>query len=181
MAFFDLKYVRSYKTAGASGDAYYFRKGEAKEVVNEADAAKFRAQPEIFLEVNRDGSPVVYVAPAREERTYKRFRELNLDLDSAEALLEKVHQEAAANPRKVDVNELLKAANEDSMVVGEKKVEAEVVDVTPKEMGTIVSDDLPKRTSGSTRAKKVANACDKCGRKFKSKDELEKHLLDHEE
>jgi hypothetical protein len=71
---------------------------------------------------------------------------------------------------------LLEAANADAIIP------ATVKDITSAEnLGTIVSDDLPKRPTGSAKKQKVAaNACPKCNRKFKSNEELEQHLADHE-
>lgn len=189
MAYFDLKYMRTYITSGVGGlqgTKYYFEKGKPTFAKDEADATLFRGQPEIFVEVDENGTPVTHETVTTENRTYKRFRAQNILPEDAEALLNKVHEDAEANPRTVDVNELLKAANEDTVVPAEvkevKKISEVVEQQSSENLGTITSDDLPKRPTGSAKAKKLAaNTCHKCNRKFKNKEELEKHLLDHED
>jgi hypothetical protein len=173
MAYFDLLHMRSYKTSGKTGQIFYFRQGTPVQIDDSGDIEKFRAQPEIFKEVDLDGNLVVPVVKPSEERTYKRFRAQNIFIEDAEDLLNKVHQEAVKNPPKRDINALLQAANEDAIIP------ATVKDVTKE--GTIMSDDLPKRPTGSAKKTKVAaNACPKCSRKFKSSEELKRHLADHD-
>ena len=172
MAYFDLLYMRSYKTAGPSKEQKYYQKGKPVEITDEADIAFLQGQPEIFIQVDDQGNRVMPEAKTTENRTYKRFREQNLLFEDAEDLLNKVHEQAKTAPPR-NVNHLLEAVNADAIIP------AEVKDVTKE--GTIVSDDLPKGPTGSAKKTKVAaNACPKFSRKFKSSEELEQHLADHD-
>lgn len=180
-AYFDLLHMRTYHTGGiggVNGKKYVFEKGQPLYVENDEDAALFRGQPEIFFEVDSQGHNVIPVVSPNESKTYKRFRAANILPEDAEDLLQKVLNEAEKAPAR-NVNDLLKAANEDALIP------AQVEDATPKgeDLGTIVSEDLPKRPTGSAKKEKKLdpNTCTKCNRKFKSNEELEKHLADHED
>jgi hypothetical protein len=85
MAYFDLLYMRSYKTAGPSREQLYFVKGQPVQV-SDVDINYYKAQPEIFIQVDEKGERVVQEVVVTENRTYKRFREQNILPEDAEEL-----------------------------------------------------------------------------------------------
>lgn len=197
MAIFDLLYMRTYHTGGIggiNGKRYYFEKGNPKVVDDPADAALFRGQPEIFVELDSTTfKPVVPEVEVKEQRSYKRFREQNILPEDAEALLQKVHEEIASNPQPRNIDHLLELTKEDTILKAEIQdttsqdgEEQNGIQIQGEDLGTITSNDVTEKPSDTEpeirKERKLApNTCPKCARKFKTKAQLDKHLEDHED
>lgn len=182
-AYFDLKEFRSYMIKTKNGK-YHFKKGEPLKVENQEDIDRFRNETPL-IEVDKNGNPVIENNNSTIiSREYRRFRQANLQIpDDPENLLRKVYEEAAREreTKGVDVSKLLEEVNKDAL---NKEVEPEV---TPQPNAELIKEEKAvkdKRIQEATtqkKKKKKATECELCGRNFRSKAELEKHLADHEE
>lgn len=188
--YFDLKELKSYMVKTKNGK-YHFKKGQPLKVEIQEDIDRFRSDV-VLVEVDKNGNPIVQQdSRTIESRGYRRFREANLRLpDEPEALLRKVYEETVKEreTKGVDVAKLLEEAKKDALNKedGEAKIEAPPQPVKVEEekeapkaaAEEVIKEVAPKKLP---KAKKKPNECEKCGRSFKTKTELEKHLLDHED
>jgi hypothetical protein len=180
MAHFDLKEVRGYGIRTKNG-FYQFKKGTPLEVTNQEDIDRFKNETAL-VEVDQNGNKLAAKdATTVTSRAYRRFREANvLFQEEAEDVLAKAYTEAVQKREQegVDVNKLLEAVNQDTIKKEEVPVELQTPVDEVKVETSYERKEIHKKVS---KQKKKANECDKCGRSFKNKAELEEHLLDHED
>lgn len=176
--YFDLKEMRSYKVTGYSGKRYAFYKGKPVLVTDVSDIKKFTDHSDIFLQCTKDGKAVVNNEVPKNSKQFVKFKaNLQAIVDQAEKAAEEKRQD-------INVNELLKLAEEDSKDFKnseegtEKAEETEEVKVETSKEETHKKELIKK---SKPIKKKNPLECELCNQVFKSKKELEKHLEDHED
>lgn len=166
--YFDLKDMRSYKVSGYSGKRYAFYKGKPVLVTDPSDIRKFTDHSDIFLQCTKDGKAVTTTEVPKNSKQFVKFK-ANL-----QAIVDQAEKAAKEKRQDINVNELLKLAEEDSKEF--KKSEEVKVEINK---GETQKKELIKKSKPIK--KKNPLECELCGQVFKSKKELEKHLEDHED
>jgi hypothetical protein len=180
-AHFDLVARRSYRTS-PSGSPYIFYKGKPLPVASVEDANFFRAQPEVFVEVDSEGNYLVEETHAASAKSYRRFREANLEIPTnAEQLLNESFKSPAIR-EPVDTRSLIEMAEKDAegadMNLEHVKREEKAAAVAVQEKPSVpkVTKQIKQKviTDGKFR-------CTTCGQGFDNKQKLAAHIEDHEE
>jgi len=197
MAFFDLKYMHTYRTVGVggmNGNRYHFVKGKPVQVTDPSDINKFRGDSNVFLELDDNMKPVVPAHELNRQRSVKRFREQNLP-ENNQDLLQFVHGEPDQYPEPRNIGNLLDQAAEDTFLFSNqdskkpedrKEIKPEGEQVPGENLGTITTKNVTELPSEEEqqlvrKTKRVQpNQCPKCNRKFKTKTDLDIHLEDHD-
>lgn len=185
MVYFDLKNQRSYRTAGATGKLYLFKKGTPTPVSSMDDILKFKGHKDIFIVVDKEGNQIVDHAPTQSvPKSYSSFKKSSLPKDPEDLLADAFKQAVEKRKEGVDVNKLLEEAKNDLSKddkVSEKLMDMEQNSVEIEDEQEELKLQSPEKSVTKIKKSKSDTECELCSRKFKTKKELDKHLEDHED